>query len=205
MSATRSRIVDAAAELFHRRGFHATSLAAVQQEAGVRGGSLYYFFKTKEQLLEATLERYAEILDPVIMEPAFDGVHDPIERIFRVLAWYRSTLLENDLALGCPIGNLAIEMADAGPGVRRRIGSDLSLWASRIESALDEAAEQLPDEVDRGRLAVFVLTNMEGAVLLARGHRRIEPFDNMVALLRDYFDRLLEAGGRSGRTSDHPR
>lgn len=201
---TRDRIVDAAAELFHRQGFRGTSLLEVQRQADVRGGSLYYFFKTKEDLLEAALERYSTLLDPTIIDPAFARSDDPIERVFLVLGQYRRLLLDTDFAVGCPIGNLAIEMADATEEVRTGLASDFRLWARRIEGCLDRAAERLPPDVDRSRLATFVLTTMEGAVLLARGHRAIDPFDDAVHQLRDYFDRLLAAAGTVTAADEAP-
>ena len=189
-SRTRDRIVAAAADLFHRHGFQATSLAKVQERADVRGGSLYYFFRSKEELLEAALERYFELLDPTIIDPAFAGSEEPIERVFLVLDQYRATLLATDFALGCPIGNLAIEMVDSGAEVRERLKRDFDLWAQRIEGCLEAASDRLPAEIDRTRLAGFVLAVMEGAVLLARGEGDIKPFDDAIAQLRDYFDRL---------------
>ena len=193
---TRERIVEAVSGLLHAQGFPGTSLAAVQERAEVHGGSIYHFFRSKERLLEATLERYSELLDPRIMDPAFAGSEDPIERVFRVLDRYRASLLETDFALGCPIGNLALEMVDCGPEVRRRLAEDFELWARRIEGCLEAAADRLPADVDRGRLAGFVLAVMEGAVLLARGHRDIAPFDGAVAQLRDYFGRLAPTPNR---------
>jgi len=193
MSETRQRIVAAATELFHRHGFQATSLAAIQQHADVRGGSLYYFFRTKEELLQVTLERYSEILDEAIMDPAFAGAEDPIERVFEVLGQYRSMLVATDFALGCPIGNLAVEMVECGPEIREGLIGDFDLWSRKIEACLDAATDRLPPGVDRTRLAGFVLVVMEGAVLVARGRREIKPFDDAVAQLRDYFDRLTAA------------
>ena len=175
---------------------------AVQERADVRGGSLYYFFRTKEELLRAALERYSEILDPAIMNPAFASSEDPIERVFAVLDQYRSSLLETDFALGCPIGNLAIEMVECGPEIRQGLISDFGLWSRRIEACLDDAAERLPADCDNARLARFVLVVMEGAVLVARGHHDIGPFDDAVAQLRDYVTRLT---GQHPRATEHGR
>ncbi|NIM69646.1 MAG: TetR/AcrR family transcriptional regulator, partial [Xanthomonadales bacterium] len=54
----------------------------------------------------------------------------------------------------------------------------------------DDAAGRLPEELDTAQLATFVLTTMEGAVMLARAHRSLEPFDAAVSQLRDYVERL---------------
>lgn len=191
-SPTRERIVDRAAELFHRRGVHGTSLADVQRAADVRPGSLYHFFKSKEELVCAALERYAELLDPMVMAPAFAETPDPLERVLAVLGRYRQLLLETDFELGCPIGNLAVELAPAGPEVRRRLDADFDLWAAAIEECLRAAGDRLPPEVDPRRLSRFVLTTMEGAVLVARGRRQIAPLDDAIAHLGDYLRRLTD-------------
>lgn len=190
-SDTREKIVEAARELFHVQGFHATSLAEIFQKAGVNSGSLYYFFKSKDELLLAVLDAYVGLLWPAVMEPAFRKTDDPIERVFSVLAGYRQMLMQTGCTLGCPIGNLALELGDTKPDVREKIALNFANWCKAIESCLDAAADRLPADVDRARLSRFVLTVMEGGIMQARGHRDIRPYDDGVAQLRDYFDRLL--------------
>ena len=60
-----------------------------------------------------------------------------------------------------------------------------------IKKCLDDAGERLPPEVDRQALAQFVLTVMEGAVMQARAHRSLEPFEGAVRVLGDYLARLV--------------
>jgi len=97
---TRQRLLDAAMELFHANGYHATGIAAILKRAEVNSGSLYYFFPTKEDLLLALLERYKEMLYPCVLKPVFDRVSDPIERIFGVLEGYRQMLDMTNCSLG---------------------------------------------------------------------------------------------------------
>ena len=54
--------------------------------------------------------------------------------------------------------------------------------------------DRLPETLDREQLALFVLTTMEGAVMLARSYKDIAPYDAAVTQLRDYFDRLRRDG-----------
>src|ERR1043165_5897474 len=66
---TRERIIEAARQAFHDRGYAETSLQDIAERAHARGGSLYYFFKTKESLLAAVLDEYKTIMRPVLLDP----------------------------------------------------------------------------------------------------------------------------------------
>ena len=192
--ATRERLVDAARDLFLRQGYTATGIAQILQAAGANSGSLYHFFPTKEDLLLAVLDWYRNHIWSDLLGPIFDRVSDPIERIFALLDGYRQMLLMTEFTHGCPIGNLAIEVCESIPSAREVININFTNWQKAIQQCLDEAAGRFPDDVDTTQLATFVLTTMEGGVMLARSYRSLEPFDAAVTQLRDYFDRLIKQG-----------
>jgi AcrR family transcriptional regulator len=191
---TRDRLVEAARVLFWEQGYTATGIADILESAEARSGSLYYFFPTKEDLLLAVLEQYKELLWPAVVQPVFDRVRDPIERIFGILDGYRRHLAATDFQHGCPIGNLALELCNSHPAARELVAENFTRWRRAIEQCLADAAGRLPERLDREQLALFVLTTMEGAVMLARTYRSIEPYNAAVTQLRDYFDRLLHDG-----------
>ncbi len=174
-------------------------MATILREAGVNAGSLYHFFPSKEALLEGVLEQYIRWLRPVVLAPAERATDDPIERVFALLAWYREGLVASACTLGCPIGNLALELGDSNPGACRLIHQNFENWARGVCAWLQRAGDRLPGEIDRMQLARFVLTTMEGGIMQARAAGAIEPFDDAVAQLRAYF-RALEALARA-RTS----
>ena len=193
---TRGKLIEAARLLCWEKGYAETSLQEVVDRAKVRGGSLYYFFRTKEDLLLAVLDNYVELLWPAVIQPAFGRTQDPIERIFSILNGYREGLIYTGFAHGCPIGNLALEVSDDYPRAREKIAQNFVGWRKWIRNCLAEAAERLPANLDNERLATFVLTVMEGAVIQARAQHSLEPFDASVAELREYFTRLLAEGAR---------
>ena len=193
--------METARVLFWERGYEATSLADVVEKAGARGGSLYHFFRTKEELLLAVLDRYVELLWPLVIEPVFTRLHDPIERIFGILDGYRQGLVYTGCTQGCPIGNLALEVCDDLPRAREKIAKNFEGWRSWIRKCLDEAQDRFPAGFNREQLAVFVLTVMEGAVMQARAHQSLEPYDASMAQLRAYIDRLLVEGARQRKPS----
>jgi TetR/AcrR family transcriptional regulator, transcriptional repressor for nem operon len=190
---TRTRLVEAARTLFWEQGYANTGIAQILKAADALSGSLYYFFPTKEDLLLAVLETYKGLLWPMVVQPVFDRVSDPIERVFGILDGYRHGLLATDFRYGCPIGNLALEVGNELPAVRGLIADNFTGWCKVIEKCLEESG-RLPTDLDRAELARFVLNTMEGAMMLARTYRDIEPFDSAVTQLRDYVDRLLRDG-----------
>ena len=191
---TRDRIVFAAMRLFWEKGYGTTSIADILREAGALSGSLYHFFPTKQDLLIAVLQLYREGIYPMLLQPAWQGVDDPIERIFALLAHYRRALVDTDCFYGCPIGSLALELHEPDPPVRELLSVNFDGWVRAIEQCLLEAGDRLPPDLDRRELAQFVLTAMEGGVMQSRTHRTTQAFDASVRMLRDYFDRLQAAG-----------
>lgn len=191
---TREKLVLAAFELFHRQGFTSTAVAQILKASGVHSGSLYYFFPTKEDLLIAVLEWCKANLWPEVIQPVFDRVTDPVERIFGILDGYRKMLTMTDCCQGCVMGNLALELSDTHPKVRQLLADNFTGWRLAVEGCLDEAADRFPEHVDRRSLSLFVLTTMEGAVMLARTYKSLDVYDTGVTQLRDYFDRLLADG-----------
>ena len=198
-SDTRTRLVLTAMRLFWEKGYGSTSVADVLQAAKVNSGSLYHFFPGKQDLLLAVLDLYLQGIHTLLLEPAWRGVDDPIERVFALLARYRQSLIDTECSYGCPIGSLALELHEPDLPVRERLAANFTVWIDAIEACLNAAGARLPAACDRRELAAFVLTTMEGGVMQARTYRTIESFDGAVRQLRAHFDRLLREGAPAKR------
>lgn len=196
---TRERLIEAAMELFVFQGYGNTGLAQIARKAGVLPGSLYYFFPTKQDLLHATLEKRKQLLHPEVLAPIWDRIDDPIERVFGLMAGYRSMLELTEFKHGCPIGNLVLEVGETHPHARALLAQNFDGWLEAIEECFRSAKDRLPEHTDARRMAVFVLTTMEGAVMLARTYRNFEAYDAAIVQLRDHVERLLAEGTQSPR------
>ena len=130
---------------------------------------------------------------------------DPIERVFVLLGQYRSQVGANQCRMGCPIGNLALEVSDGHPKARALIHRNFENWAKRVEQWLVAAGPRLPADLDRAKLAHFVLTVMEGGLMQARAAGHLGPFDDSVAMLRDHFSRLEAQAARRKTPSTNVR
>jgi AcrR family transcriptional regulator len=187
---TRNRILMTAMELFWEKGYGSTSVADILSRSQVHSGSLYHFFPGKQDVLIGVLEFYRDGIRENLLSPNWQGVEDPIDRIFALLAGYRTQLVMTDCTYGCPIGTIALELHEPDPKVRELLAANFSNWSAAVRECLEAAGDRLPADVDRAALAEFVLTVMEGAVMQAGTFRDVSYFDRNVAVLRDYFARL---------------
>ena len=197
---TRERIVFAAMQLFWQKGYGSTSVADVLQAAGVNSGSLYHFFPGKQDLLLEVLKRYRDGIHEMLLAPAWEGVSDPVERIFALLARYRQSIVQTDCTYGCPIGSLALEIHEPDPAVRAALAANFERWTAAIRECLEAAGPRIGKDVDRRALSEFVLAVMEGGVMLARTYRDVAYFDRSTRQLRAYFDRLEKGAARPARS-----
>src|ERR1700719_1803232 len=125
---TRNRLVFTAMQLFSEKGYESTSVADILKAACANSGSLYHFFPTKQDLLLEVLGHYRDGIGPMLLAPAWDGVNDPIERVFALLAVYRGALAGSECLYSCPIGSLALEIHEPDPPVRELLAVNFDGW-----------------------------------------------------------------------------
>ncbi|GAC1588491.1 MAG: TetR/AcrR family transcriptional regulator [Sphingomicrobium sp.] len=189
---TRDKILEAAMELFWLKGYGSTSVADILSRSGVRSGSLYYFFPGKQDVLIAVLEHYRAGIAPMLLEPAWVQVDDPIERVFALLDRYRRALVHTDCTYGCPIGSLALELHEPDPAVRELIAANFRAWIDAVDCCLQQASVRFPEGMDLRPLAELALTVMEGGVMQARTFRDISYFDRAVQQYRAHVDAFVD-------------
>ncbi|HWF63715.1 MAG TPA: TetR/AcrR family transcriptional regulator [Rhizomicrobium sp.] len=192
---TADRLAFAAMKLFLEKGYGSTSVQDILREAKANAGSLYHAFPTKQDVLIAVLNMYREGLYPMLLNPAWEGVGDPVERIFALLARYRQALETTECTYGCPIGSLALELHEPDPPVRELLAANFDGWTNAVKACLNQAKDRFPKGTDTEALSQFILTVMEGGVMQARTHRNLKAYDASVAALRDYL-KLLEGARR---------
>lgn len=187
---TRDRLIQAAVELFYEHGYAATGMADILKRAKANSGSFYFFFKSKEDLLLAVLDWYQQHLDPVLLARVREQTSDPVEQIFALLGLYRANILMTEFGFGCPLGRLALEIDPDRRTVHEAIAANFDGWKKAVAERVRLAAAELESSTDPQQVASLVLSVMEGAVMQSRSYRQIEPFDQSVAALRDYFNRI---------------
>jgi TetR/AcrR family transcriptional repressor of nem operon len=197
MKDRRTQILDSAALLIAERGYRMTSVDDVIREAGLSGKShFYHYFKSKEELgyavLERQFERFAERGLAILREPMID----PLERLYLFIDSVVTVQAERGCKGGSPFGNLAGEMADGHEGFRARIEEVVERWASQIQSLLWEARGQLAPATDSARLARFIIAALEGALLMTRVKRDVAMLYGIAADLKRFIGTHVREAAR---------
>jgi hypothetical protein len=122
-----------------------------------------------------------------------------VERIFAILAGYRDRILQTECRYGCPIGRLALEIDPENRPAHKLIAENFAAWIEAVRECVLQACKRLPKVTDPQALATFVLTVMEGGVMLSRSYGSVEPFDLAVAQLREHFTLLGKRRKQSAR------
>ena len=184
---TREQILDAATRLMHVSGYRGTSLDDVLRESGVGKGNFYYYFKSKEELGYAILDRIVRGFVERTLEPSFaDPSRPPLDRIHRFLDGVLETQRQRNCVGGCPMGNLASELSDVHEGFRQRLAEIFARWRERLTGALREAQSDgsLAPACDAGRLAQFLVASLEGAILMSKVTKEIQVMETCVGELK---------------------
>ncbi|WP_299865850.1 TetR/AcrR family transcriptional regulator [uncultured Roseobacter sp.] len=168
-SETRQSIVAAADKLIYERGFEFTSFADIAQVVGISRGNFYYHFKTKDEILDAVIER--RIRDRSEM---LDGWVETGQSPKQCVANFIRILLMNNQKIreyGCPIGTLFSELAKLshqGASGARDLYDLFRIWLVR-------RFKEMGRSEDADALAMHILARSQGAASLANAYPD-EPF-----------------------------
>lgn len=125
----RVRLIEAAKVLIHQQGFNLTTLADIAQEADVPLGNVYYYFKTKEAIGMAVIEKRAHEWAERMAQ--WNLIPDALNKLY-ALVQYSLEELELTARFGCPIGGLCQELGKQGGGLAdlaAKLLHDLLQWS----------------------------------------------------------------------------
>jgi len=188
-AATRDQILDAAARLIHLRGYHGTSLDDVLRQSGVGKGNFYYYFRSKEDLGFAIIDRVVERFLERTLEPAFvDPTADPLDQVRAFLDRLLDVQRQRNCVGGCPMGNLACELSDVHEGFRQRLADIFERWRVMLATTLERGREsgRLRADLDAASAAGFVVAALEGAILMAKVTKDISVMEKCVVELKHH-------------------
>ena len=177
---TRLRIIQVAADLFHKQGVRATSPDQVIDASLTGKGQFYYYFKSKEGLVHAVLQYYMDTLKSGTYAISYEiNSWSDLENWF-----YKHIELQKrfDMTRSCPIGTIGNEVSENDELVRQ----DISLIAEMLKNKLaaffirEKSASRLTRDANEDEFADFCIATIQGALLVGKIKRDIRPVEATV-------------------------
>lgn len=173
-SDARERLVQAAIDLIWQTSYGAVGVDAICEEAGVKKGSFYHFFASKEELVVAALDAHwaarREVFDRI-----FSPSTDPLVRFRAYFAhvYERQRTIKRQYGriLGCFHNSVGTECIQQSPAIAAKVQEVLSMYRRYFETTLRDAqALGLVRRGDPESDAKTLLAFVEGALTQARIH-----------------------------------
>jgi AcrR family transcriptional regulator len=177
----RERLIAAACDLFYRRGIAATTLAHIAEAAGVPVGNMYYYFKTKDDIVAAVVEARTEEIRSATaaLQRRHGSPKARLKALVSLFADSRDTIADH----GCHLGTLCTELAnqpDKSPSLTAPLMQTLLDWTEQQFHAMGRRdARDLALELVIAYEGSAVLTNaLAQPEIMAREARRLEKWIN---------------------------
>jgi TetR/AcrR family transcriptional repressor of nem operon len=185
----REKILKKGLEVVHRRGFANASVRDIVHAAGVPQGSFTNHFESKEAFGLEILDLYFARGCAAMKETLLNDALPPLQRLGAWLDRNTDTKEKDCARNGCLLGNFTAEASDS-EAMRRRLKAIFAEIDEAIAYCLRAAvaAGELPGDFACDEIAGFILTSMQGAILLAKADRSSEPVERFKKTL---FEKVL--------------
>ena len=178
----RERLIASASELLHHRGVNAPTLAEIAEAADVPPGNVYYYFKSRDDLVRAVIESHQ-----IQVEALFESLERRSTPPARLKALAHSWA-DMDVPVaehGCPLGTLCSELNKEGRGLDREAATLFELIIDWAEGQFREMGQR-----DARELATALIAGVQGAALLANTFQDPKLMRRQVRRLERWIDSL---------------
>jgi AcrR family transcriptional regulator len=185
----RNRLLDAAADAFQSAGYRATSIHDLMRATGVSGGALHHHFPSKKSLAKAVIDERvaAEVASTWIVRVAeADTAAQGIVAVFERVA---EALEQQGSVGGCPLGNLASELALGDDELREAIAKSYVGWRTAIANKIEADRTRGRAAYASGDAAGFadvVIALFTGALTIGKADQSTNALRAAVRQLRDW-------------------
>lgn len=173
--ASRTKLLDATFIKVYEKGYYGTGTASILEHANVPKGSMYHYFKSKKDLMLATI---SERIFPK-MHNFFDFTAYSEEDIFKNLKRIFDKMSSHELLIkhGCPMHRLIVEMSDADHDFEKLLVQEFDIFIDQIASLLNQEIEnERMKEFDTEGMARFIITSIWGEISLPPSRSSKESF-----------------------------
>jgi len=189
----KEKILEAALSAIRTKGYAATTVDDLCEDAGVTKGAFFHHFKSKEDLAVAAADHWSEMTGALFAEAPYHEHADPLDRVLGYIE-FRKTLLAGELSeFTCLVGTMVQEIYDSNPAIRDACTRSITGHASTIEPDIREAIAKygINPAWTATSLALYTQAVLQGAFILAKATGGSKAAADVVDHLRRYVELLF--------------
>jgi TetR/AcrR family transcriptional regulator, transcriptional repressor for nem operon len=192
---SKDKLLEAAHGLFLSQGFSATSVDQICRKAKLTKGGFFHYFKSKDDLGKAVLERFCASSHQAMMQSGCCTKNpDPLDRVFANLDCVADQAKQGEKYKGCLIATFAQEMSDSHPQIQAICAQGLKGWAKMIKDDLQLAKKKYSPRsaIDVQSLAEYCVGVIEGAQVMAKATDNPSAIRKSIEHLKQYLEMLFK-------------
>ena len=190
----RTRLLEAARDVIRAKGFAATSVDDLCQEAGVTKGAFFHHFRTKEALGVAAAGHWAETTEAFFEVAPYHQPDDPLDRVLAYVDFRRQMMAGEIAGFTCLAGTLTQEVHVSAPAIRDACAAGIFGHARTLETDIADAMEahEISGDWTPASLARHTQAVLQGAFILAKAGDSSDLARESVDHLQRYIELLFE-------------
>jgi TetR/AcrR family transcriptional regulator, transcriptional repressor for nem operon len=184
-TSNRERILAEGLRVVHERGFANASVRDIVQAAGVPQGSFTNHFASKEAFGLEIIDLYYASSRRNIAATLRNDALAPLQRLAAYIDGTKERLNDNSMRNGCLIGNFTAEASENSEPIRSRVVQTFAETREALAYCLRAAvaAGEVKPTIDCAEVAGFIVSSLQGAILLSKAHRSPEPIERFKRVL----------------------
>jgi len=187
---TKSTILDVALDMIQRQSISGVSFQALAKQVGIKKGSMYYHFESKDELAMAVLERAASDLAASFEQGSHKTAQQRLQYFFGI---YRSKIGAGEKL--CPGGAFVGEWDALSAQVQSCVSKLINTQTQGIEQIISDglaAGEFTGHGQSPSALAIWLISSIQGALLTARVAGHVDAFDISVSIINQYLSNTTQ-------------
>jgi TetR/AcrR family transcriptional repressor of nem operon len=199
---SKVKLMNAALHVIRAKGYTATTVDDVCQEAGLTRGSFFHHFKSKEELALAAADHFGEMAEGLFSAAPYRSLADPLDRLLGYIDFRRSILQGELPDYTCLLGTMVQETYETHPAIRDACERNISGHAATVAKDIALAKERYAPDArwSAEELGLYTQAVLQGAFILAKAKNGPEIAAECIGHLRRYFELLFDRGQQQEST-----
>lgn len=176
------------------KGFVATTVDEICKAAGVTKGSFFHYFKSKEDLAQAALDRFFYSQLEQVGRSVTVRADDPLVRVYGLIDAAVTMAKGPAGRKGCLLGQFAQELSDTHPELREQCAQRFAEWTALLRAELDavKAKHRPSAQIDTASLAEHLIAVIQGSLILAKAKQDFSLVETHLNHFKAYLESIIK-------------